>query len=187
MIILKLYHSRELIKLEDISYSEYQDYLAMGCGLSKQKTPQQIAEDFRRENDRISVQIQTLISRAYIAGYLRDFEYNGALGFYFGVKTRHKLQPNQAFINTLAHLHDDLIATINERHLFLDFNDVDPAAALSVSPNPLPTAPPDADGSSSIEGYFSKVERPEKTSPAQELLGGAAGCGLYPPLHALRS
>lgn len=158
----------------------------MGICYSKKSTPEQIAESFRIENDRITLKIQKLISRSYQAGFLKDYEYNSVLNYYFAIRNRHELYPDQAFVNALAHIHDLLVQNIQERNLKLNLKGIDPLSVrplLATPVPPLPSAPPE-----NQEVYFDeyggakpKLPNSEK-STCQDSNGGLLAVGLYPQL-----
>lgn len=109
----------------------------MGCGYSTKKTSEQLAHELRRQNDRVNVRIQKMISKSYRHGLLTEFEYNATLGFYFGLKSRHMKTGDQAFINTCDHLYDYLCETIHDRLTKLREEEE------SKTNGPLPLATPD--------------------------------------------
>lgn len=110
----------------------------MGKSLSKKKTQEQLAFEFRRQNDKISNKIQKLISKSYRLGYISEQEYNCTLGYYYGLKSRNALHPDPAFINALDDIHDHMAALIKER---LDREAEKEALTLS------PSAPPSENSS----------------------------------------
>jgi hypothetical protein len=122
----------------------------MGLLLSKDKSAEQIERSFRRENCRITKKTLKLISRAYTAGYMRDFEFNVLLCYLRSIKSRQDLYPDQALINAIGNVHDILVQTIQERRLTWDLNSIEPSES---GDSIAPTAPP-----SEVEGpvYASK-------------------------------
>jgi len=88
----------------------------MGLRLTrKQRTPEEIAYEFRRQNDKITLKIQKIISKSYRHGLLTELEYNCTLGYFYGLRSRHALIPEPAFLNTLDHLHEYLAELIQQR------------------------------------------------------------------------
>lgn len=111
----------------------------MGIRITRQKkTPEEFEYEFRRKNDKMFVEIQKLISKGYRKGLLKEFEYNATMTYYFGLKSRAQLAEDQAFLNTMDHLHDFLCQTIQERISNERIKETGPAKE-SEQPMSLPT------------------------------------------------
>jgi len=108
----------------------------MGLRITRQKkTPEDLAYEFRKQNDKISRRIRKLISESYVLGYVSDLEYQTNLGFFFGVKSRYQKAPNPAFVNTVEHLYDYLATLLQQQNLQLDIPTLNPPPPH----NPHPT------------------------------------------------
>lgn len=150
---------------------------------SRNKTPQQLAKAFRKQNWRTTNEIHKLIRRSYLGGYLKDFELNAVLGYFNAIRSRNDLYPDQAFVNTLAHIHDHLVQTINERNLTLDLNGLDIIEARPILAAPLPSAPPAhevTDNSSNKPSTSHNGNIP--VAGPENLYAGALVSSLYPTL-----
>lgn len=120
----------------------------MGHISSRQKDDEELAYQFRKNNDKITRKILKLISKGYSNGYLREYEYVLTIGYFHGLKNRYDITKNSVFLDQIQELYDQLSLEIQKRQtdILKDKKEkvkVEKKTSTSDAALPTPSAPPE--------------------------------------------
>lgn len=89
----------------------------MGIRLTREPpSSAELAYHLKKRNCKVSKRIYKIIEKAYLEGYLQEFEFNTTIGWYHGLKSRHIKEKDDIFIAGIDRLNDFICELIQDRY-----------------------------------------------------------------------